>query len=65
MTFEDFVEAYTRGMKPKLKENTWNTKEAVINSNILQYFKDGWKSTSLLTTLTFDKWNLRIISLLA
>ena len=24
MTFDDFVEAYTRDMKPKLKENTWN-----------------------------------------
>ncbi|WMC94014.1 Arm DNA-binding domain-containing protein [Kineothrix sp. MB12-C1] len=40
MTFDDFVEAYTRDMKPKLKENTWNTKEAVINSKILPYFKD-------------------------
>ncbi|BCN32608.1 hypothetical protein bsdtb5_39030 [Anaeromicropila herbilytica] len=40
MTFDDFVEVYTRDMKLKLKENTWITKEAVINSKILSYFKD-------------------------
>ena len=27
MTFGEFVEAYTRDMKPKLKHNTWLTKE--------------------------------------
>jgi hypothetical protein len=25
MSFEDFVQAYTRDMQSKLKENTWNT----------------------------------------
>lgn len=40
MTFEDFVEAYTDDMKPKLKENTWNTKETIINSKILPDFRE-------------------------
>jgi len=38
MTFEDFWKAYTADMKPKLRENTWNTKEAVVTSKILPYF---------------------------
>lgn len=29
MTFAEFVEAYTRDMKPKLKHNTWLTKEHI------------------------------------
>lgn len=40
MTFEDFIDAYTRDMRPKLKENTWNTKITIINGKILPYFKD-------------------------
>ena len=40
MTFADFWKAYEMDMKPKLKENTWNTKEAVVQSKILPYFKD-------------------------
>lgn len=33
MTFEDFVKAYTRDMKPKLKHNTWLTKEHILRQN--------------------------------
>ena len=40
MTFGDFWKSYVMDMKPKLKENTWNTKEAVVKSKILPYFKD-------------------------
>ena len=40
MTFEDFWKSYEMDMKPKLKENTWNTKEAVVKSKILPYFRD-------------------------
>lgn len=40
MSFEDFVQAYTRDMQPKLKENTWNTKETIIRNKLLPYFKD-------------------------
>lgn len=27
-------------MQPKLKENTWNTKETIIRNKLLPYFKD-------------------------
>ena len=40
MSFEDFVQAYTRDMQPKLKENTWNTKETIIRNKLRPYFKD-------------------------
>ena len=40
MTFEDFWKSYVMDMKPKLKENTWNTKEAIVQSKVLPYFKD-------------------------
>ena len=38
MTFEDFVEIYTNNTKPRLKENTWLTKESIIKKKILPYF---------------------------
>ena len=40
MTFGSFVEIYTTDLKRRGKENTWLTKENVINSKILPYFKD-------------------------
>ena len=35
MTFEAFTELYTKDMKPRLKENTWLTKENIIQKKIL------------------------------
>lgn len=40
MTFEEFVQAYTRDMKPKLKHNTWLTKEHILRTKLLPYFED-------------------------
>lgn len=40
MTFEDFVKVYTRDMKSKLKRNTWLTKEHILRTKLLPYFKD-------------------------
>lgn len=40
MTFEEFIQAYTRDMKPKLKHNTWLTKEHILRTKLLPYFKD-------------------------
>ena len=34
MTFEEFVQAYTRDMKPKLKHNTWLTKEHILRTKL-------------------------------
>lgn len=38
MTFESFTELYKRDIQPRLKENTWITKESIIQKKILPYF---------------------------
>lgn len=40
MKFGDFWKVYEKDMKPKLKYNTWVTKEYVVLEKILPYFKD-------------------------
>ena len=40
MTFSDFLNAYSRDMKPKLKLNTWMTKEHIVRTKILPYFNE-------------------------
>ena len=38
MSFESFVGLYEKDIKPKLKLNTWLTKESIIKKKILPYF---------------------------
>ena len=38
MTFEDFFEVYKREVKPKLRLNTWISKESIVESKIMPYF---------------------------
>lgn len=38
MTFDSFVKLYSKDIKPRLKENTWITKESIIQHKILPYF---------------------------
>lgn len=40
MTFESFYKMYENDVKPRLKLNTWLSKESVILKMILPYFKD-------------------------
>ena len=40
MTFEDFYGIYEADVKPKSRYNTWCTKEHIIKTKILPYFKD-------------------------
>lgn len=40
MTFGTFVELYITDMKIRVKENTWHTKEHIIRTKIIPYFKD-------------------------
>jgi hypothetical protein len=40
MTFEAFVEIYITDKKERLRENTWFTKEHIIRTKILPYFKE-------------------------
>lgn len=36
MTFSDFVEVYSNDMKPRLRLNTWNSKEHIIRTKALK-----------------------------
>ena len=38
MTFKSFLEHYTEDMKSRIKENTWATKERIIQTKLLPYF---------------------------
>ena len=40
MSFESFAELYEKDVKPRLKENTWLTKESIIQKKILPYFEN-------------------------
>lgn len=39
MTFESFVQTYTIDMQSRIKENTWETKEHIIRTKLLPYFR--------------------------
>ena len=59
MTFGDFVTTYIEDMQPRLRENTWKTKEAIINKKILPYFKD--KKLSDITAPDIVSWQNEIM----
>ena len=40
MTFGSFCDQYISDVKPRLKQNTWNTKEHILRTKILPYFKN-------------------------
>ncbi len=41
MPFKTFAELYEKDVRPKLKENTWLTKEHIIKTKILPYFEQN------------------------
>ena len=40
MTCGSFCEQYITDLKPRLKQNTWNTKEHILRTKIVPYFKN-------------------------
>ena len=40
MAFGSFVELYISDIKPRIRENTWESKEHIIRTKIVPYFKD-------------------------
>lgn len=40
MTFASFVEIYSSDIKPRIRQNTWRTKETIIIDKLLPYFED-------------------------
>ena len=60
MTFEAFTELYERDIKPRLKENTWLTKEHIIKTKILPYF--GKLKISEITTKEVIAWQNEMLA---
>ena len=60
MTFAAFVEIYTADLKPRLKENTWLTKENIIKKKILPYF--GQRKINEITTKDVIAWQNELLA---
>lgn len=61
MAFESFVSLYEKDVKPKLKLNTWLTKDSIIQKKILPYF--GKRKLSEITAKDVMDWQNEIRSL--
>lgn len=48
MTFASFVDTYTEDMKSRIKENTWHTKEHIMRTKILPYFRVSAEENELI-----------------
>ena len=60
MTFAAFVEIYTADLKPRLKKNTWLTKENIIQKKLLPYF--GERKISEITTKDVIAWQNELLA---
>ena len=58
--FKDFVVVYTEDMKPRLKYNTWLTKEHIIKTKLLSYF--GNKKMNEIRAADIVKWQNEMMS---
>jgi phage integrase len=54
LTFREFFELYKRDKKPRIRENTWRTKEAIVNSKIMPYIGDLLMND--ITNVTIIQW---------
>lgn len=60
MTFEAFTELYEKDIRPRLKENTWLTKEHIIKTKILPYF--GKRNISEISTKDVIAWQNELLA---
>lgn len=60
MLFGDFVELYKADVKPRLKENTWITKEYIIETKILPYFEH--KKINEITPKDVRAWQNELLT---
>ena len=61
MAFEAFVELYRRDMKIRLRQNTWETKENIIQSKLIPYF--GNKRISDIDAKDVIQWQNEVMNL--
>lgn len=60
MKFADYCEVCRSDMLPRLKRNTWRTKEYIIRDKILPYFGD--KALSDISPADVLEWQTRLIA---
>ena len=60
MSFEAFLELYEKNVRPRLKENTWLTKEHIIKTKILPYF--GKRNISSITSKDVIAWQNELLA---
>ena len=61
MAFSAFVELYSRDMKTRLRQNTWLTKENIIQNKLMPYF--GNKSMSEIGAKDIIQWQNEMMNL--
>ena len=54
MTFSEFFQVYGKDMRPRLRENTWRTKEQIIRTKVIPYIGD--LQVNEITKMTIVKW---------
>lgn len=59
MRFEDFYKLYEEDLKPKLKINTWRTKDVIFQKKLIPYFKD--KKMNEISPADIIKWQNEMI----
>ena len=60
MTFADFIEVYEKDIRPRLKENTWLSKEHIIRTKLLPYF--GKRIISEIGTKDVIAWQNELLA---
>ena len=60
MTFEAFTELYEKDMRPRLKENTWLSKEHMIRTKLLPFF--GKRIISEIGTKDIIAWQNELLA---
>lgn len=61
MSFKDFVKLYSEDIRPRLKYNTWLTKEHIIETKLIPYF--GGKQMNQIKPSDIIKWQNEMITL--
>jgi len=61
MTLEAFYELYEQDVRPRLKENTWLTKQVIIEKKILPYL--GKRKLSEITAKDVIDWQNEMMKL--
>ncbi len=54
MTFAEFFQVYGKDIRPRLRENTWRTKEQIIRTKVIPYIGD--LQVNEITKMTIVKW---------